>query len=107
MMQAIVPELLHNPQHLPALYDDCKPKKFTLLVFKGLYASYGLSETNTIGYYHTWRTHRSLAMDAPEPRVIQPPEMGPVRKLPEISGLHHHYEPDSGVKFPPRTHLKR
>jgi putative transposase len=45
-----------------------------------------------VGYYHTWRTHRSLAMDAPEPRVIQPPEMGPVRKLPVVGGLHHHYE---------------
>jgi hypothetical protein len=30
-------------------YDDCKPKKSILLVCKGLYASYGLSETNTIG----------------------------------------------------------
>ena len=45
-----------------------------------------------VGYYHTWRTHRSLAMDAPEPRVMQPPEMGPVRKLPVVGGLHHHYE---------------
>ena len=45
-----------------------------------------------VGYYHTWRTHRSLAMDAPEPRVIQPPEMGPVRKLPVVGGLHHSYE---------------
>ena len=44
-----------------------------------------------VGYYHTWRTHRSLEMDAPEPRVIQPPEMGPIRKLPEVGGLHHHY----------------
>jgi putative transposase len=45
-----------------------------------------------VEYYHTWRTHRSLEMDAPEPRVIQPPKMGPVRKVPEVSGLHHHYE---------------
>jgi putative transposase len=44
------------------------------------------------GYYHTWRTHRSLEMDAPEPREMQPPEMSPVRKLPEVGGLHHHYE---------------
>ena len=31
-------------------YDDCKPKKFTLLVCIVLYVPYGLSETNTIGY---------------------------------------------------------
>jgi putative transposase len=45
-----------------------------------------------LDYYHHWRTHRSLAMDAPEPRAIQRPAMGPVRKLPEVGGLHHHYE---------------
>jgi hypothetical protein len=31
-------------------------------------------------------------MDAPEPRAVQPPELGPVSKLPEIGALHHHYE---------------
>jgi len=45
-----------------------------------------------VDYYHTWRTHRSLEMDAPKPRVIQPPALGPVRKRPEVGGLHHHYE---------------
>lgn len=45
-----------------------------------------------VEYYHTWRTHLSLERDAPESRAIQPPELGPVRKLPEVSGLHHHYE---------------
>jgi transposase InsO family protein len=45
-----------------------------------------------VSYYHTWRIHRSLDMDAPEPRLVQPPELGPVRKLPEVGGLHHHYE---------------
>ena len=45
-----------------------------------------------VDYYHTWRTHRSLEMDAPKPRVIQPPAIGPVRKVPEVGGLHHHYE---------------
>jgi putative transposase len=43
-------------------------------------------------YYHHWRTHRSLEMDAPEPRAIQLPAVGPVRNLPEVGGLHHHYE---------------
>jgi putative transposase len=43
-------------------------------------------------YYHTWRVHRSLNMDAPEPRPVQKPQEGPVRKTPEVGGLHHHYE---------------
>ena len=43
-------------------------------------------------YYHHWRTHRSLDMDAPETRPVQPPEVGLIRKLPEVGGLHHHYE---------------
>ena len=43
-------------------------------------------------YYHHWRTHRSLQMDAPESRAIQPPEIGRVIKKPEVGGLHHHYE---------------
>jgi putative transposase len=45
-----------------------------------------------IDYYHRWRVHRSLDMDAPDPRPVQPPERGSVRKLPEVGGLHHHYE---------------
>jgi putative transposase len=45
-----------------------------------------------VDYYHHWRTHRSLEMDAPEPRAIQPPKLGAIRKLPEVGGLHHHYE---------------
>jgi transposase InsO family protein len=43
-------------------------------------------------YYHTWRVHRSLDMDAPSPRPTQLAEVGPVRKVPEVGGLHHHYE---------------
>lgn len=45
-----------------------------------------------IDYYHNWRTHRSLEMDAPASRAVQPPELGPVSKRPEVGGLHHHYE---------------
>ena len=45
-----------------------------------------------LSYYRRWRVHWSLEMDAPEPRPVQPPELGPVRKLPEVGGLHHHYE---------------
>jgi putative transposase len=46
-------------------------------------------------YYHRWRTHRALAMDTPNSRVVQPPELGPVWEVPEVGGLHHHYERDA------------
>ncbi len=45
-----------------------------------------------IDYYHNWRPHRSLEMDAPIPRPVEPPDVGPVRKCAEVGGLHHHYE---------------
>jgi transposase InsO family protein len=43
-------------------------------------------------YYHRWRTHLSLEMDTPESRAIHPPVLGPIRKQPDVGGLHHHYE---------------
>jgi putative transposase len=43
-------------------------------------------------YYHNYRTHRALDMDCPVPRPVHPPELGPVREVPEVGGLHHHYE---------------
>jgi putative transposase len=43
-------------------------------------------------YYHRSRTHLSLGKDSPEPRAIQPPEMGTVVGLPQVGGLHHRYE---------------
>ena len=43
-------------------------------------------------YYHWSRTHLALAKDTPEPRVVQPPELGAVAELPEVGGLHHRYE---------------
>ena len=43
-------------------------------------------------YYHRSRTHLSLGKDSPEPRAIQPPEMGSVVALPLVGGLHHRYE---------------
>jgi transposase InsO family protein len=45
-----------------------------------------------VDYYHHWRTHLSLEMDVPESRAVHPPELGPVKKLPDVGGLHHHYE---------------
>jgi putative transposase len=44
------------------------------------------------GYYHDWRTHLSLDMDCPEPRAVQPAEAGEIIEIPEVGGLHHHYE---------------
>ena len=43
-------------------------------------------------YYHAWRTHRALDMDCPVPRPVQRPEVGSIREVPEVGGLHHHYE---------------
>ena len=48
--------------------------------------------TAYIAYYHRFRTHLALAMDCPHPRAVQPPETGEVIALPEVGGLHHHYE---------------
>lgn len=48
--------------------------------------------TRYFAYYHEWRTHLSLAMDCPEPRPIQRAEPGKVIVVPELGGLHHHYE---------------
>jgi putative transposase len=48
--------------------------------------------TNYFSYYHTWRTHLALAMDSPEWRPVQSPQRGRVIAVPEVGGLHHHYE---------------
>jgi hypothetical protein len=43
-------------------------------------------------YDHRSRTHLSLGKDTPEPRPIQPPEIGSVVAGPQVGGLHHRYE---------------
>ena len=45
-----------------------------------------------IDFYHQWRVHRSLAMDAPEHRPVQLPELGEVVEFPDVGGLQRHYE---------------
>ena len=45
-----------------------------------------------LGYYHESRTHLSLAKDAPEPRLVYPPEVGRVVAIRQVGGLHHRYE---------------
>ena len=48
--------------------------------------------TRYISYYHTARTHLSLAKDAPTPRPVQALADGEVIAFPEVGGLHHRYE---------------
>jgi putative transposase len=43
-------------------------------------------------YYHHWRTRLSLDKDAPQSRRTQGPAEGQVIEIPEVGGLHHHYE---------------
>ena len=45
-----------------------------------------------ITYYHRFRTHLALEMDCPKPRAVEAPEIGQVIAVPEVGGLHHHYE---------------
>ena len=45
-----------------------------------------------LSYYHRFRTYLSLAMDCPQPRAVEPPEVGKVRAPPEVGGLHQHDE---------------
>ena len=42
-------------------------------------------------YYHSSRTHRSLDNDGPNPRPVEPPEMGDVVAIAHVGGLHHWY----------------
>jgi transposase InsO family protein len=42
--------------------------------------------------YHKYRTHLSLDKDAPDPRLIQAPNLGNIFEISEVGGLHHHYE---------------
>jgi transposase InsO family protein len=43
-------------------------------------------------YYHSTRTHLSLAKDSPQPRLVYPPEDGAVVAIPQVGGLYHRYE---------------
>ncbi len=44
-----------------------------------------------LAYYHESRTHLGLEKDAPEPRTVQAPDVGPVASAPVLGGLHHRY----------------
>jgi transposase InsO family protein len=45
-----------------------------------------------LGYYHQSRTHLALSKDAPDPRPVQPPELGHIIAIPQVGGLHHRYQ---------------
>ena len=47
--------------------------------------------TRYFAYYHRARTHLSLDKDAPDGRLVEPPELGPVTPISEVGGLHHRY----------------
>jgi putative transposase len=48
--------------------------------------------TGYLQYYRYWRTHRALDMDCQVPRPVQRPEVGLIREVPDVGGLHHHDE---------------
>jgi len=46
-----------------------------------------------LGYYHPWRTHRSLGQDAPDGRPIRLANPDQIAGFPVVQGLHHYYLP--------------
>ncbi len=42
-------------------------------------------------YYTEARTHLGLGKDCPEPRPVEPPEMGLIVAIPQAGGLQHRY----------------
>jgi putative transposase len=46
---------------------------------------------NYLAYYHASRTHLSLNKDAPEGRLQESAEVGEIRAIPVVGGLHHRY----------------
>ena len=45
-----------------------------------------------LAYYNTVRPHQALANNCPRPRNVQPPARGRVVAIPQVGGLHHHYQ---------------
>jgi transposase InsO family protein len=56
----------------------------------------GLLRRYVAEYYHPCRTHLSLEKDSPEPRPVEPPDMGQVLEFPVVGGLHHLYTRRAG-----------
>lgn len=45
-----------------------------------------------VDYYQRFRTHLALARECPQPRPVHAPARERVVAVPEVGGLHHHYE---------------
>ena len=45
-----------------------------------------------VAYYMHSRTHLALGKDTPRPRPVTLPSAGRIVALPEVGGLHHHYD---------------
>jgi hypothetical protein len=50
------------------------------------------ASSSFVEYYHRNRTHLGLQKDTPESRPVQSAEAGHIISIPEVGGLHHHYE---------------
>jgi len=48
--------------------------------------------TEYFAYYHRSRVHRSLDMDCPDHRPVQPADSGVVVEIPQVGEIHHSYE---------------
>ena len=46
-------------------------------------------------YYHEWRLHRSLDMDAPNARAMKLANPDQVVEFPAVQELHHYYFPQA------------
>jgi len=44
-----------------------------------------------VEYYTESRTHLGLGKDCPEPRPVEPPELGRIVSITQVGGLHHRY----------------
>ena len=42
-------------------------------------------------YCHGSRTHLGLGKGCPQPRPVEPPDVGPVDSVPMVGGPHHRY----------------
>jgi hypothetical protein len=45
-----------------------------------------------VAYYNSSRPHQALENNSPMPREVQPASDGPIRAVPKVGGLHHHYQ---------------
>jgi hypothetical protein len=69
--------------------------RFLLRDWDGVYSPETLCRSillSYVAYHQCWRTHLALGKDTPLRRKVQPPTLGQVIEIPEVGGLHHHYE---------------